>query len=103
MRRFWLACAALLAVAACNDDKGAEYLGKWEAVHHNRYPCQIERNGEAFIVRQLGSGSDGTQSVPAILKDGGLVIQGPMGNMTLVIDKKSGHLLIGGDEFQKAG
>jgi hypothetical protein len=102
MRRLYSALTALMVLAACNDQSGAEYLGKWEAVHHNRYPCLVERNGDAFIVRILGQGMDGTQSVPATLKDGALLIQSEMGTMSIVIDKKSGHLLIGGDEFQKA-
>jgi len=102
MKRVWITVAMVLSVAACNDDSGTEYLGKWESVNHNRFPWLIERNGNAFIARLLDTNSGGAQSIPAMLKDGTLMLQTPIGNLPLAIDKKSGHLLISGDEFQKS-
>ncbi len=82
-------------------DPGSEYLGKWTYVMEKqegdwqlRWPdLTIERNGDGFMIR-----SDGEGNMPAYLKNGGLQVAG--GDL-YVIDRTSGRLTNGGQQFER--
>lgn len=98
----WIAVVLTVGVlAGCNQSDGKEYLGVWKKVN-GRGPdtVSVERNGERFIVANTGIFGK-PERHPAELKDGALLVHwDELSADTLVIDKKSGHLI--GSTFELA-
>jgi len=102
-----IALGLLMVLAACDNRSGDEYVGSWKELNSEN-KLQIEKNGSSFVATsytKLYWSLDGNQiakaSMPASLKDDGLEISGTFGNAKFVIDKKTGHLIGAGTEYQK--
>lgn len=85
---------------------GGEYIGKWVNVKSSKNTMKIERNDDNFVIRiterSVRSGKLETENMPATFKDGLLQIQrGSFGPITAMIDKKTGNLIIGGEEYKR--
>lgn len=97
--------AALIFIAGCSGQSGKEYLGKWENVKNPKDLVEVVRNGDNFLLKatraNFFTGKVETQSAPAVLKDGGLQMEGGMGAVTLAVDHSNGHLVGGGLEYKR--
>ena len=66
------------SLMACSK-AGNEYLGKWQNITNSHDEIEIVRNGDNFLIKVNAptlAGKYETTTVPAILKDGILEIQG---------------------------
>lgn len=97
MKKITLSILALL-LAACSE-KGGEYVGKWQNAKYENRSVVIERNGEAFIIKQVGpsmwkKGEIETMNIPAVFKDGMLQIQTGLGAANVSYVKSNDTLLM---------
>lgn len=97
----------VFSLAACGEGSGTEYVGMWKDIS-NEDKLKIEKNGNNFIVTsytKLVFGLDPNEvsenKMAAIYKNEGLELSGTLGMATFVIDKKTGHLIGAGSEYQK--
>lgn len=98
--------AAVVLLAACGNQAGSEYVGKWVHTQYEKRQLEVVRNGESFLVRETTpsatrSGQMQTRNIPATLKDGTLQVQTGFGGVTLAIDKSSGLLTNGRGEYKR--
>ena len=99
-----LATVALLA--GCSGKGGSEYEGKWANLKNEKNTLEIVRNGgDNFIIKETASnffsGKTQTTSGPATLDHGTLQVQGGFGVIAFAVDKSTGHLLGGGNEYKR--
>jgi hypothetical protein len=88
---------------------GAEYIGKWQNVKNAHDQFEITRNGDNFLVRRTTQGffgKDQTTTVPGVLKDGILQLQGGLFTAPLTYVKDTDRLtnaaLMGGNvEYER--
>ena len=101
--RLFLAAAAFALLAGCGQP-GSEYLGKWVSTKNAKTSVEIERNGDSFMVRRTAtsfSGKPRTMNLPAMLQGDVLQVSTGFGGIALAVDKASGHLTAGGEEYTK--
>jgi hypothetical protein len=103
---FGAALVAAVMLYGCFGDSGGDYIGKWVGVKRTKVTLVIERNGEGFLIRETApkflSDTMVTSNIPASLKDGALQFSNGIGTIEIVIDKSSGHLTDGRNEFKRA-
>lgn len=94
-----------LLLAACEKEQGSEVLGTWKQIGRENSTFVIERNGDNFIIRRTQkfpwAESAKTDNLVAVYKDGGLQLSGFMGASMYSVDKKTGHLVGFGEEYEK--
>lgn len=97
MRRF---CSVVLAgvLAACSGSPaGGEFVGSWVNVQRAKDTVVIDRDGSAFVFRETSpsifDGKMHTDSYPATLKDGKLVVKVGGNAAEFAFDKASGSLV----------
>lgn len=109
-RRRLLAAVCLVSIAplvGCGTDDGERYLGEWQLVGNSKRKLRIERNGDAFTVAikrtlKWAPGGPDEDKFPAIIDaNGQLEFNAPLGKVTAVIEDKSGHLILAGDEYER--
>ena len=92
-----------VVLAGCSAHSGEDMLGKWEDKRNAEHTLVVERNGDNFLIRRTQSdfleGGLKTVSIPATLKDGLLTTDQ---FFSLTLDKKSGLLTDGRNEYQRA-
>ena len=102
---FGIGALAAVLLAGCGADSGAEYIGKWQNTKFKEQTLIIERNGDGIMIRHtspsLVTGTVKTNSFPATLKDGNIEVSSAFGSAIMTIDKKSGYLTGGGDQYKK--
>ena len=84
-------------MAACGQrpvDTDA-FVGTWKDVKGVGHQTVIAKNGDGLVV------DDGIEKFPVTVKGTSLHADLPMASFDLVIDKATGHLLMGGEELQK--
>lgn len=100
--------ASVALLVGCNGGSGSEYVGTWVNTKSEKRTLQIERNGDAFIIRNtepsyFSAGEMQTKNLPATLKDGVLQVQvGGFGAVSFMVDKATGNLTNGQSEYKKA-
>lgn len=103
---FGTAMVAAVMLSGCFGDSGGHYIGKWVGVKRTQVTLVIERNGDGFLIRETApkfmSNTMATSNIPASLKDGALQFSNGIGMIEIVIDKSSGHLSDGRNEFKRA-
>lgn len=93
------ACVAVaLTLSACGQ-KGTEFLGTWQCIKYPSRSAQIERNGESFLLKDITPsmftpGKMETKIVPAVYKDGVLVVSGGFGSANVGYNKATDTLLM---------
>jgi hypothetical protein len=97
MNRF--ACVAIAAILAACGQKGTEFVGNWQCVKYPTRSAQIERNGENFLLKDMTPsmftpGKVETNVVPAVYKDGVLVMSGAFGTANVGYVKSTDTLLM---------
>ena len=98
----------LLLLTACAK-AGSEYIGKWENVKNKKDQFEISRNGDNFLITRSGVnlfGNSQTTTVPAVVKDGLLQVQGGFGTATITYvkaaDRVTAPALLGGNvEYER--
>lgn len=105
-----LACVAVVLILSACSQKGNEFVGTWQCVKYPNRTAQIERNGDSFILKDITPsmftpGRMDTKVVPAVYKDGVLVISGGFGTANIGYTKATDTLLmptVGGSlEYQR--
>lgn len=98
---------AFLFLAACGKETGDEFVGTWKQTG-GRDNIEVKRNSDSFLVTDItyyavskDNFEEFRNSTAGIAKDGGLEVSGDYGKFLYVIDKKSGHLVGNGHEYQK--
>lgn len=98
---------AFLFLAACGKETGSEFVGTWKQTS-GRDKIEIKRNDDSFLVTDItyyavseNNFEEFKNSTAGITKDGGLEVSGDYGKFLYVIDKKTGHLIGNGHEYQK--
>lgn len=90
--------AAALILSACGQ-KGTEFVGSWQCVKYPTRSAEIERNGDNFLVKDITPsmftrGKMETNVLPAVYKDGVLVVSGGFGTANVGYVKASDTLLM---------
>jgi hypothetical protein len=86
-----------LVLTACGQhsvDTDA-FIGTWKDVKGVGHQTVIGKNGDGLVV------DDGIEKFPVIVKGAVLHADLPLASFDLVIDKATGHLLMGGEELKK--
>jgi len=93
-----------LLLVACGKQSSENYVGHWIKVSGQGPDMTIEKRGNVFVVKQPNPMfSDETVDFPAEMKGGKLSMSTGMGgDVTLVIDTSTDHLLVPGEELQRA-
>lgn len=101
-KMFFGVMAAMLAMGCSNS--GSAYLGQWVNVKNVCRTVAIEKNGDNYLVtiEQPGFfGMGGKSRFPANLKDGALSFNNGLTAVPMVIEQKTGNLLIDNGEFRR--
>ena len=99
MKTKFLAAIALTLPLAANAATGPEFIGKWVHTKYQSIRVDISDNGSSFVLTELKE--ENAKKHVAKLADGLLVANtGPCG-MNVDIEKKSGNLLFGGQEYRR--
>ena|SRR5471032_658505 len=96
----WVAVLFALLLSACNQDAGNSFIGTWTKVSGQGSGLVIERNGSNFIVNFQNSSFG---KVAGYMKGDLLHVDLPMTSADLTIDKKTGHLIVPGEELVRVG
>lgn len=95
----------VILLTGCSANSGEEYIGRWVHTKAPNVTLTIERNGDAFILREVRpsflDGKMKTQNIPAIYKDGMLQIATDFGTKNYAIDRASGNLSAGRSEYRR--
>lgn len=107
MKKTFVLMLTAAILAGCNENSGSEYVGKWVNVRSNNRTLEVERNGDSFMLRETGpgflTGKIETKNIPATLMDGTLQVQSSgLGPVTMSIDKATGNLTNGQNEYKRA-
>jgi hypothetical protein len=94
-----LSLTSALALSACSKTApGEEFVGNWQSPTKASEHIQIDRNGEGFMIRDIGQSQfDGKPSetkVPATYKDGVLQVATGMGILNFGHDAKNDTLTV---------
>jgi hypothetical protein len=105
MKWMGAALAVALLVSGCARVEGEKFVGHWVNVQTQDETMDIERSGEAFMVRsttpKFFSRKPQTDSYPAIYKDGALQVNNDGETVTFAIDEANGHLNTGSDQYRR--
>lgn len=104
----WMAAALAMMIAllaGCAGDTGQAYVGRWVNVESQDDVIDIERNGEAFMVRnttpKFFSRKPKTESYPAVYEDGVLRVSSDGETVSFAIDQADGQLRTGSENYRK--
>ena len=94
-----LACIAVALILSACGQKGTEFVGTWQCVKYANRSAQIERNGDNFLVKDITPSmfthdKMETNVLPAVYKDGVLVVLGGFGTANVGYVKASDTLLM---------
>jgi hypothetical protein len=99
----WMRTLSYVAVAAilsaCGGQKGAEFVGSWQAKEHANRQAVVERNGDNFVIKvtepaMYPRGKVETTAVPAAYKDGMLEVAAGSGTFKLAYVKATDTMLM---------
>lgn len=76
-----------------------ELLGKWVHVKYKSMRVEITDNGSSFVLSELIE--ERVKKYPAKLTDGILIANTGPCSLNVDIEKKTGHLLHGGQEYRR--
>ncbi len=84
-------------VACSGSPAGGEFVGSWVNVQRAKDTVVIDRDGSAFVFKETSpsifDGKMHTDSYPASLKDGKLVVTVGANIAQFAVDKASGNLV----------
>lgn len=94
-----LACVAVVLILSACSQKGNEFVGTWQCVKYPNRSAQIERNGDGFVLKDITPsmftpGRMDTKIIPAVYKDGVLVVSGGFGSANIGYIKATNTLLM---------
>lgn len=93
-----IVATALLLSGCTKSPPGEEFVGDWQSPAHKTEHISIERNGESFLIRDIGpfviDGKLREAKLPATYQDGVLVATTGMGSTNFGHDRKRDTLVV---------
>lgn len=105
MKKLFIAALFPVLISACGKSSGEDYLGHWTKVAGQGPDLTIEKHGDVFVIKEPSVLMAGQfdQFTADMVGDRLVLHAGVGGEIPVVIDKSTGHLLIAGEELQRGG
>jgi hypothetical protein len=105
MKKILIAALAPLLITACGKSSGEQYLGHWTKVAGQGPDLTIEKHADVFVIKEPSVLIAGQfdQYTADMVGERLVLHAGIGGEIPVVIDKSTGHLLLAGEELARGG